>query len=157
MPLPVFTGDLVQALDGLEDDHTVYLDPHNGALVRLSSEDESYLTFEVDDDTPGWQAEHAELVRDVLGGHRWLELPSQFDLDEIQVMKSFIGDMMNNINKQRLKVELGREMAYSRFHAALRRMRIEHEWEAFREESLAEVAKAWLQANRVPYTTDSDG
>ncbi len=157
MPLPVFTGDLVQALDGLEDDQTVYLDPRTGAIVRLSSEDESYLSFEVDDETPGWQAEHVDLVRDILRGHRWLALPSQFDVDELSVMKRFIADMMNNINKQKLKVELGREMAYSRFHAALRQLRIEDEWESFRAESLVEVAVAWLRANRVPYTTDSDG
>lgn len=156
MPLPVFTGDLLQALSDLQDDQTVFVDPLNGTLVCLSSADEGYLHFEVDDDTPAWEAERVDLVRDVLGGHRWLALPSQFDLDELATMRAFIGDMMNNINKQRLKVELGREMAYTRFHAAIRRLGIEHEWEAFREDALTELAARWLGQNRVPFTTDPE-
>ncbi|MFT7669775.1 MAG: hypothetical protein ACI8X5_002482 [Planctomycetota bacterium] len=156
MPLPVFTGDVIDAVEELNDETTAYLNPRTGMMVTLTAEDERSLDEEVDDDIPLWKAEHLALVRAILEGHLWLALPASFDLDEKGVMLSFARTIKSKTQRKQLALVATQSEAFRRYKAGVVEYGLSAPWAEFRSEATTIVAVRWLAQNRVAFTTDVD-
>ena len=90
MAVTVSLREVVDELESLTEESTLYLDRETGELYALGDE-EARL---VEDgaaaaDLPDWLHDELPRIREVLTGERWLSLPTRFDIHEWAIMDEF--------------------------------------------------------------------
>ncbi|MEO1027311.1 MAG: hypothetical protein AAFX07_17370 [Pseudomonadota bacterium] len=87
MTLPVSLGDVVEHMNMIGHEMSVYINRKSGELVSLTAEDISLA--EDDDDSsfiPDWQEEIVEKAKQVMSDDDYIELPDTFDINEYAIM-----------------------------------------------------------------------
>ena len=143
--------EVVEAMEALSDDWVSYLDPDSGEIITVTEEERRLAEDESLDDVPEWQREVLPKIRAVLESGRFLELPDRFDINEWSIMEGFARGQDNDRIRQELQDAIHGAGAFRMFRSLIRRLGIEQNWYQFREERLAEIAREWLEAHKVPY------
>jgi len=148
--------DIVNELEMLSEERTVFLNKRTGELIALS-EDELSAAEEGADlaNYPEWQQELIVRAREVAESDDCLHFPSQFDINEYKIMEDFC----SSIEDQRLSDTLTRAIrgqgAFRRFKDQLRSFGIEEDWYGFRTSALETIAISWLEENHIPYKREA--
>ncbi len=85
---------------------------------------------------------------------RFLELPSQDDIDEWKIMARFIESLDDSQAVGHLARAIRGAGAFRRFKDELIRFGVQKQWFAFKELALAEIAIEWLQDNSIEFVRD---
>jgi hypothetical protein len=143
--------EVVEAMEALSDDWVSYLDPDSGEIITVTEEERRLAEDKSLDDIPEWQREVLPKIRAVLESDRFLELPDRFDIHEWSIMEGFARGHDNDRIRQELLDAIHGAGAFRMFRSLIRRLGIEQNWYQFREERLAEIAREWLEAHKIPY------
>jgi hypothetical protein len=143
--------EVVEAMEALSDDWVSYLDPDSGEIITVTEEERRLAEDKSLDDIPEWQREVLPKIRAVLESDRFLELPDRFDIHEWSIMEGFARGHGNDRIRQELLDAIHGAGAFRMFRSLIRRLGIEQNWYQFREERLAEIAREWLEAHKLPY------
>jgi len=156
MPVVVSLRELVDELKIIMSEQHVYLNQVTGKIVTLTNDEISAV--ESGDDTEerqGWEQEVFEQAKEVLSSGDYLELPSQFDIHEYQIMEKFCSDFPDErISSELLDEIRGGSGAFRRFKDTIYRYGIEKDWFKFQDEAYKDIVIAWLENNNITYADD---
>jgi hypothetical protein len=153
MNKPVKLSGIIDAMDSLSDETSVYLNKETGELVLLS--DEEWNAAEEKHPLvsyPEWQRslihEAGRILEDDEG--RYIALPSKFDIDEYHMMERFALSVDDKISAELLAAIKGKG-AFRRFKDKVAGFGIEQDWYKFRDAKYKELAIDWCEANNIAY------
>src|SRR3974377_861096 len=98
MPARVKLEAIIEALEFTSDSTSSYLDLETGEVLTLTEEEFSHADDPpgADEDLPEWQREQVELARRIQQqGQRYLQLPSQFDINKWDWRQRFSETLQN--------------------------------------------------------------
>lgn len=151
MPTVISLRQVVDAIDVPSEDCVSYLDPDTGEIILVSEEERQLAEEESLDDVPDWMAEMLPKVRAALEGDRFLQLPDKFDIHEWSIMEEFSRAQTRRPIQQELLDAIHGAGAFRAFRSAIRHHGVEQSWYQFREKALEEIARQWLEENKLPY------
>ena len=150
MPI-VSLRDVVEALDLESDELHSYLDPDTGEIVTFN-DDEARLAESGEWDTaPEWMKEYLPKVKRALEDDRILELPDRVHIDEWRMMQDFALDEAQCRCRAELTSAVHGPGAFRLFRSAIQRLGLEDSWFQYRQAAFEQVAKEWLEENKIQY------
>jgi Uncharacterised protein family (UPF0158) len=150
MPI-VSLRDVVEALDLESDELHSYLDPDTGEIVTFNDDEARMAESGEWETAPAWMKEYLPKVKRVLEDDRMLELPDRVHIDEWRMMQNFAMEEAQCRCRSELCSAVHGEGAFRRFKNAIQRLGLEDSWYQFRQAAFEEVAKEWLEENKIPY------
>lgn len=149
--------DLIDGLDLQDIESTSYLNIRTGQVVTLSEEDKRYADDDYPlDDMPEWMQDTASLVKDVLESGNYLELPSQWDIDEYRIMVDFCRTQTSGDTQSKLLRAIEGKGAFRRFKDRAFDFGVIDHWYEYKTKRLGEVAIEWCEAHNIEYdSTDT--
>jgi len=154
MPL-VKLKDVVDALDIAGYEHRQYLDKRTGEVIVLTKEEMSAAEEDEDpEDYPDWQQENILKAQEVLETDHYLELPTQFDIDEYKIMDDFCLSLKNRQIGDELHRLIKGSGAFGRFKGAIHSLGVADAWYAFRAAEFERIAVEWLEREGISYSRD---
>jgi hypothetical protein len=155
MPLPVKLKDVVDALEVAGDEHRQYLDKRTNEIVLITNEEISAAEEDEDPaDYPDWQQENVLTAHEVLETDHFLELPTQFDLNEYKIMEDFCLSFKDRQVGNELHRLIKGSGAFGRFKSAIHSLGVTDAWYAFRAAEFEKIAVEWLELEGIPYSRD---
>jgi hypothetical protein len=157
MAVVVSLRDLVDELQTLSNESHAYLHKSTGEVISVTDDD-----FAIVDSGDDWHEfseseleekflEHVEKVR---FSDEYLELPSQFDIHEYEIMERFCLSIPNEKISDALLDKIHGSGAFRRFKDSIYRYGIEKDWFKFRDEAYKEIAISWLESKGFAYSDD---
>ncbi len=150
MPI-VSLRDVVEALDLQSDELQSFLDPDTGEIVTFNQEEAHLAETGEWDTAPEWMRENLPKVKRALEDERMLALPDRFHIDEWRMMQDFALEEQQCRCRSELESAVHGAGAFRRFKDAIRRLGLEDSWYRYREAAFEQVAKEWLEENKIPY------
>lgn len=126
------------------------IDAYSGAEIEddMAELDEDELENGLSD----WEQEEYEEAKTALNNpDDYIRLPSQFEIDEMQIMKNFICEIQDERASDKLWDALEKRRPYRGFKDAVIYLGIEDQWYAFRHDAFREIAKVWCEENNIAY------
>jgi hypothetical protein len=156
MLLPVQLKAVVDEMETGTDEWRAFINRKTGELVSLSGEE---LRAAESDDPPDedWEAERAETARRVLDDDDFIQLPSQYDIHEYEIMRRFCRLRDDEAERDELLDAIAGRGAFRMFKSTIRRRGIEQEWYRYRDRALRRIAAEFLEAEGIPYVDDEAG
>ena len=157
MSLPVRLKDVVDALDEGNDESSHYMDKRTGEIFLITNEEMS--AAEEDDlvsDYPEWQQETILKAREILDSEDFVQLPSQFDINEYSIMERFANEYEDPRTSAELLRSLKGKGAFRRFKDTLIDLDIQDAWYEFRRQEFEQIAIEWLETEQIPFTRDDE-
>jgi hypothetical protein len=142
---------VVEAMEVSSEDCVSYLDPDTGEILVVTEEERHLVEDESLEDVPEWQREMLPKIRAALESDRFLELPDRFDVHEWSIMEEFSRAQPRPPIQQDLLDAIHGTGAFRTFRSAIRRLGVEQSWYQFREKTLEEIARQWLEEHKLPY------
>ena len=143
--------DVVEALDWESDDLHSCLDPDTGEIVTFNKEEARIAGSSQWETAPEWMKEYLPKVKRALEDERMLPLPDRFDIDEWRMMEDFALEEEHCRCRSELESAVHGEGAFRHFKEAIRRLGLEDAWYRYRQAAFEQVAKEWLEENKIPY------
>jgi len=150
MPV-VSLRDVVEALDLQSDELHSCLDPDTGEIVTFNDEEAHLAERGEWENAPAWMQEHLPKVKRALEDDRFLELPDRVHIDEWRMMQEFAAEQEECKCQPELMSAVHGAGAFRRFKNAIQRLGLEDSWYQYREAAFEQVAKEWLEENKIPY------
>jgi uncharacterized protein UPF0158 len=142
---------VVEALDLQSDELHSYLDPDTGEIVTFNEEEARFAEIGEWESAPAWMQEYLPKVKRALEDERMLELPDRFHIDEWRMMQNFALEQEQCRCHPELESAVHGAGAFRRFRDAIRRLGLEDSWYRYRQAQYEQVAKEWLEENKIPY------
>ena len=153
MTTKVKLKELVQEMDVMSDQMSVFLNRKSGEFVTLT--DEELNAAEEDEplvDYPEWQQKAIEVAADLLEhGEDYLALPSKFDIDNYGIMRSFCSSVGDKGLAEELHSAIRGRGTFRRFRDTVQRHGMLDDWNRFRDKALRDVAIEWCEGNGIGY------
>ncbi len=156
MTVIVSLRQVVEELEILPDEATLYLDRETGELFALGDEEAALVDDGRTEELPDWLADEVPKIRAVLASERWLPLPTRFDVHEWAIMDAFARAAEDPELGDELRTATHGRGAFRAFKDALRRRGVQQDWYRFRDEAIADLAAAWLDDHGIAYARDVD-
>jgi hypothetical protein len=147
----VSLDELIDALEAQSETLFAFLDRETGETVVISEETLSLGEEETDalDSLQDWQREEAELARRIQGSDRYLALPSQFDVNEWNIMADFCDQLEQNEARAKFLGSIRGGHAFRRFKDQLTHFGLRDEWHVFRRQAFGEIMREWCEENGI--------
>ena len=157
MDVVVSLRDLIGEMQMLSDEHRIFLNKATGEFTLISNDD--FLLAESDevDELSEWRDEIVQDAKRVLSSDDYLEIPSQFDIHEYEIMERFCLSVPDAEISDDLLRKIRGSGAFHRFKNAIYRYGIEKDWFKFRDEAYSDIAISWLESNGLSYKADLNG
>jgi len=156
MTVVVSLRDLVDELQTLSDECRAYLNKTTGEVISITNDDFA-IVEENDGDWSEYdklEKEFFEKVEKVLSSDDYLELPSQYDIHEYEIMERFCLSIPDEKISDVFLDMIRGSGAFRRFKDLIYRYNIEKDWFKFKDEAYKEIAISWLEHNGFPYSDD---
>jgi hypothetical protein len=138
------TMDELQMAEALDDDGD---DDHDDEIEEEGSEDESPSDSMLESD-----AERQIRIRNVLLSDDWLQLPSQYEIHEYEIIRAFCEAVTDRMLRADLLDAIHGSGAFSRFKGMLGRRNMLDKWYAYRQQAFCEIARDWLESHEISFT-----
>ncbi len=145
---------VVEELEILPDEATLFLQPETGQLIALGDEEAGLVEDGRTDELPDWLADELPAIQEILAAEHWLPLPTRFDIHEWAIMDAFARSREDPGLGDELLAAIHGRGAFRVFKDVLDRRGVQQDWYRFREEAVAEIASAWLDERGIAYTRD---
>jgi hypothetical protein len=156
MAVVVSLRDFVDEMQTLSNECRAYLHKATGEVISVTNDD-----FAVVNESDGDWSEYDKLeqeffqkVEKVLLSDDYLELPSQYDIHEYEIMEKFCLSIPNEKISDVLLDMIRGSGAFRRFKDLIYRYDIEKDWFKFKDEAYKEIAISWLESKGFGYTDD---
>ena len=152
MAVVVSLSNLVDELQMLSSELHAYLNQVTGEIITIT--DDEIAAVEKDQDSSErleWEEVIFNQAKEVLSSNDYLELPSQFDIHEYEIMERFCLSISNEKMSDVLLDSIRGSGAFRRFKDRIYRYGIEKDWFRFRDEVYKEIAISWLESNNLSY------
>lgn len=163
MPLPVKLHDVIEAMDAAGEEHSQYLDKRTGEIFMVTNEEmeaaDEEMEAEEDEplsEYPDWQRETILKAREILKSDDFVELPTQFDIDEYKIMEEFCLAFDDRQVGEQLLRQIKGSGAFRRFRNAIYSMGVEKAWYEFRRTEIEKLAIEWLEEKGIGYTREDE-
>jgi hypothetical protein len=149
--------DVIREMDGLSDNFRAFLNIRTGEFIMLSDE-EMGAAEEGDplEDYPDWQRPAIQLASDVLLTDDYLQLPSQYDIHEYEIMKRFCYTVEDDELRDSLLYRISGRGAFRIFKDTIYEHGITDDWYKYRYQAFREIAKDWLESHDIAYTEENE-
>ena len=157
--MKVKLSDVIGALDEQSDDVHQYLDRKTGRIQFFMDEElraAEDADFETpSDDSEGLQEEVSPEVADFLSRQDdFIALPDQFEINEWDMMRDFIGTIKDSKAADRLDRAIHGRGAFRYFKDSIHELGMERQWFDYRNARLREIAIDGCEAERIGYVED---
>ena len=161
--MQVKLSEILFALETQTESSTAYVDRRTGEVIVIGEEEAFYVEEEEEeigdeevDFIPDWQRPIIEKAREIMNDDKgvFLPLPSQFDINEWEIMRNFALSLEDEKISSRLLDAIHGKGAFRRFRDQIRRFGIENDWYRYRDEALREIAIQWCKDHNIPYVED---
>ena len=150
MSITVSLRDVVDEMQMLSDESTVYLNRKTGELITITQEE--WDTLERDPETlADWEREDLSKLREIDESEDYLALPSQFDIHEYSIMERFCQGIEDDQQRVDLLNAIRGSGAFRYFKDTIHRFGIQDDWYRFRDEALERIAADWLDDHQIRY------
>ncbi|MEK6336165.1 MAG: UPF0158 family protein [Acidobacteriota bacterium] len=158
MSISVKLSDVIEALESATEELTYYLEKRTGEIILITGEDmQAAEEDELSSEYPDWQRESILKAREVLkDSEAFLPLPDQFEINEYQIMEDFCLAFEDRQVGQHLHRLIKGSGAFRRFKNAIHEIGVADAWYEFKRRALEEIAIAWLEENKIPYSRQDD-
>ena len=147
---------VVEELEILPDEATLFLQPDTGQLCAVGDEEAALVEDGRTDELPDWLADELPAIHEILAAEHWLPLPTRFDIHEWAIMDAFARSRDDPDLSDELLAAIHGRGAFRVFKDAVYRRGVQQEWYRFRDEAVADIAAAWLDERGIAYTRDLD-
>ena len=155
MAVIVSLSDVIEQMDLMTDEATVYINRKTGELITLTDE---ILALAEDPDeaaeAPQWQKDLLPKAREVLASEDFIPLPSKFEIHEWAIMERFVQSLTDAAVSDELDAALHGRGAFRRFKDTVQRLGIADEWYRFRDAALEEIAVEFLETHGIAYNRE---
>ncbi len=153
MTLPVKLRDIVDHLEMVGDEVTVWINRRTGELALITPEDEAMIER---DEPPAadWQKDVLEQARMVLNSDHYIQLPDHIEIDEYAIMERFCNSLEDDRLKNSLQHAVEGKGAFRRFKDGVYKSGIEKDWFAFKEQTFKKLTIAFLQKERIAFVDE---
>lgn len=145
--------DFLEALELADDEGNYYYNKQTDEIIYIGQEECRIAEdCEEDDlaDYPEWQRDSIEAAIDVEENwDNYLRLPTQYDIDEYDIMVEFSNSFDNDRICNQLLNALNGKGAFRRFKDTAIRLNVEKKWYDFRAEALKKIALEWCSENDI--------
>jgi hypothetical protein len=150
---------VVDEMDLLSDERTVYLNRKTGEFVSVSDESARYAEEDNEDrdDLPQWECDELAKAKEALESDDYIALPGKFEIHEWSIMERFCHSLENDARAEELSNAIRGRGAFRYFKDTVRRLGIVQDWYRFRDEAFQEIARDWLRENEIPFVDDVGG
>lgn len=168
MTVTVSLRDVVDELQMLPNEGSVYLNKTTGKIVMFTEDD--IAVVEMDDELegeleeangedgeeiPDLETRFFQEVRKILADDAdYLRLPSKFDMDDYQIMERFCLYFPDATVSEVLLGKIRGSGAFRRFKDAIYQYGVENDWFKYRDEAYKEIAIDWLESQGIAYSDD---
>jgi hypothetical protein len=156
MAVIVSLRQVVDELEALPDEATLYLDRESGELYPLGDEEAGLVEDDRAEDFPDWLCGELPKIREILDSESWLSLPTRFDVHEWAIMDAFARSVADPDLGDELLAAIHGRGAFRVFRDAVRRRGVQQEWYHYRDAAVADIAAAWLDEHGIAYARDLD-
>ncbi len=150
----VLIKGIVEALEMPMEEFPSFVDLDTGQvetisldLLREAEEPEE----DEPDDPEAEEDDELELAKRIVFSGRFRRLPTQFDIHEWSIMEEFSNSVGSNRLREELLDAIHGRGAFRVFKDTIRRLRIEKDWYAFREQALREIAMEWCEEHKLEW------
>jgi hypothetical protein len=159
MSLRVSLREVVDEMDMLSDETTVYLNRTTGEFVPVSDEHARFAEAgdENWDELSDWERDEVPKAKEVLESDDYVALPGKFEIHEWSIMERFCHSLENHAWADELLNAIQGRGAFRYFKDTVRRLGIQDDWYRFRNEAFQEIARDWLRENEIPFVDDAGG
>lgn len=154
--MTVSLREVVEELEILPDEATLYLERETGELYALGDEEAGLVEDGQAEELPDWLIDEVARIREVLTSGRWLSLPTRFDVHEWAIMDAFARTVEDPGLSDELITAIHGRGAFRAFKDALHRRGAKQDWYRFRDAAIADIAAAWLDGHAIAYVRDLD-
>lgn len=147
---------IVEELEALPDEATLYLERETGELYPLGDEEAALVEDDREDELPDWLLDELPQIREVLASDHWLPLPTRFDVHEWAIMDAFARTLDDPDLADELLRAIHARGAFRAFKDAVHRHGVQQDWYRFRDAAVADIAAASLDEHGVAYVRDLD-
>ena len=151
MSVIVTLQDIVNAMDLPNQEWESFLDPDSGEIITVTEDDLSALEDPEPDLLPDWQRELLPKIRKAVGSDSCLRLPTSFDVHEWAIMERFSRTVRDAAAQEELLDSIHGSGAFRAFRHTLERRGLLDQWYAYRQSSFEQIARDWLDSNRIAY------
>lgn len=151
---PVSLDSIVDNLEMMGDGVIGYISTKTGHTVIVTDEMEMMLDS---DDPPEWFKEVIPEIRLALDSEEYIPLPDSFEIHEYAIMERFCLGVQDEKLRSKLLAAIRGRGAFRRFKGVIYHGDIEQNWYDYRDNALAQIAKDFLDAHKIPYIDDSTG
>ncbi|MEH7356778.1 UPF0158 family protein [Neobacillus drentensis] len=153
MTKPVKLELIIEGMEMQFEDSRTFLNKITGEIISVTSED---LRAAEDDEPfehlPEWQQEEREVALDVIDNfENYVELPTNYDINEYEIMEDFCLDVRERGRRDTLLGVIKGRGAFRRFKDRIIEFGIETEWYSFRDKRFKEIAIEWCQDNKIMF------
>jgi len=143
--------------DRKQEEHSQYLDRRTGEIFMVTDEEmEAAEEDELLSEYPDWQREGILKARETLNSNDFVELPTQFDIHEYQIMEEFCLAFEDRQVGEQLLRQIRGSGAFRRFKHAIYSMGAEKAWHEFRRIEIAKLAIEWLEQEGIAYIREDE-
>jgi hypothetical protein len=143
--------ELIGALDEQSNELFAFLDRETGAVELISEESLSLGEREPEEIAllRDWQREEAELAVRIETTDRYLSLPSQFDVNEWNIMDDFCHQIRREDIRSGLLRAIHGNHPFRRFKDKIADHNLWDEWNKFRRRAFEEILRDWCEENGI--------
>lgn len=148
--------DILEAIDFQSDESVAYLEKSTGE-VFLFTEDVLEAAYENDEElicSDYTDEEFATAKRVIKSPDNFLELPSQFDMNEYRIMEKFCYSITDKEVEERALDAIHGRGAFRKFKNLISRVGLIDSWYKYRDNAFKQEAIAWCEVNDVELTHD---
>ena len=153
MTVCINLDDIIDSLECQSDENHSYLEKRTGKVVLIS--DEQLCAAEDDEPIegfPDWQQEQIKIAKEILAETGdYIELPSQFDINEYSIMERFCLSIDDPEISDTLYSLIKGSGAFRRFKDAIHDYGIADDWYNYRNNALKEIAIDWCQEKGIEF------
>lgn len=142
-------SNLIEAIEAHSDELQSLLNLKTGEIYLVS--DEAIQIAENDDsDYSDWQKEEIKIAKHYIENENdYLVLPSQYDVNEYQIMEDFASNIEDEKIADQLLISLQGKGAFRRFKDSVILLGIDKEWYEFKNERYKQFAIRWCEENEI--------
>lgn len=145
--------DIREGMELQSEESSSYLHFKTGEIINLSNEALIIAEDEEEyDHLPDWQQEEVKTaIKIVENFEEYTLLPSQFDINEYDMMQRFCLSLSDIKVKEKLHQAIKGKGAFRRFKDVLYLLGLEKQWYEYRDNSYKEIAREFCKSKNIDY------
>jgi hypothetical protein len=146
--------NIIEGIEMHSDENQSYFNLDTGEIVNVS---QKALLIAEDgeecEDLSEWEEDEVRLALDIVDNFgKYAALPSQYDINEYDMMESFCYSLTDINMQNALLKSFGGKGAFRRFKENIDRLGITEKWYDYRDMKYKEIAKEFCETNGIDYS-----